>query len=340
MSERGEKGASGSLTQLPPSALGQCTESAGVCAMNQCTSLRQRAAVVSAVRDCGAVDGGSREHDDSTIDVNIRRDLSEYEISLGWDFLVLASFRGNVNILVLPVLTVEGSTEGLCGIEPRLIGNHFVPDKDILCAYHRCTVPAAAEGQASQRPARTPALPPGELGGHYEAIAWKSAESGQPVVTRFEPGHPGHARLARLCSEALATMHSDSARDRMEDNYNRQLVVRQFKVMEGVGVRTAQGKRVSKQRGSFNLPAVIIQVVENPVFGKQRRGQLPRESYRLLTQFGLISTLVKADDLTQLTLNNHPELREAAQSAAAKMEAQRGQEPEAQQGQRRGVPLG
>ena len=109
----------------------------------------------------------------------------------------------------------------------------------------------------------------------------------------------------------------------MEESYNRQLAVRQFKVLEGVGVRTGQGKKVNKNRSSFNLPAVIIQVVQEQALGKQAR--VPREMYRLLTQFGIISTFVKADDLTPLSINNFPLLKAAADAAAAKMESYRQQ---------------
>jgi hypothetical protein len=195
-----------------------------------------------------------------------------------------------------------GSDARLNSIEPRLMGDTFYPDKDILCAYHRAQ--RRKVGQQRADPADT------ETGGHYEVIAWATVD-GQPLISRFKPGHPGHVRLSRLCQETLAALRGDAARARMEENYNRQLVVRQFKVMEGVGVRTTQGKRVSKARGSFNLPAVVIQVIEEPPRGKQADNPVPRESYRLLTQFGLITTLVKADDLTPLTLNNHPELKAA-----------------------------
>jgi hypothetical protein len=194
---------------------------------------------------------------------------------MGWEVFVLAHVWYEVNILLLPVLVMQG--ESLHSVDPLLIPGEFNPHWPIIVLYHR--------SQYSSDD-------PGDTGGHYEVIYYVPAAGGR--TSFFYPDHITYPHLAHLASQGLSSTAQDRARAAMVAYDARNLRVRVWKQDEAVGVSTRTLKRTAR-RPAHNIVGVVAQVVE------RTEGH---PAYRVLTAHGMINTLLPSNCLVHMTEGN------------------------------------
>ena len=191
-------------------------------------------------------------------------DLSDPEVSMGWEVFVLAHVYHEINILLFPVLSMAGDI--IREVTPVLIPAEFNPRWPIIVVYHLSSYSHTEAG---------------ETGGHYEVIRYHPAALSEPATSLFYPHHIAYPHLCRLVALGLSSAVQDAAREAMVAYDARHLRVRVWAQDDVVGVSTRSLKRTVKLP-AHNIVGVVAQVVE--------RGE-GHPAYRVLTTHGMINTL-------------------------------------------------
>jgi hypothetical protein len=212
-----------------------------------------------------------------TILASLRADLSNNTKSMGWEVFVLAHVFHEVNIILLPV--VQTPNEIFSGITPVLIPGELNADWPIIVLYHRSHYSYDD---------------PADSSGHYEVLFYQPAAEFEPVTSMFSPQHIAYHHLTRIAAQALSSTAQDRARASMVAYDALSVNNRVWAQDDVVGVSTRTLKRTAKLP-AHNIVGVVAQVVETSP---------GHPAYRVLTEHGLIDTLLPTHCLVTITEGN------------------------------------
>jgi transposase InsO family protein len=267
---------------------------------------------LQAMIDCGAYAAASAKQTTSQAqEVGYQRlltDLSDASCSMGWEIFVLLHINFRVNIFILPFTSTNSVSssddiherpDGEEQEQPEQMSSDFtiIPSRiddslPSVVILHRAHVNVVTDDNLHEEDI--------ESGGHYEVLFVSEARGERTSKIPLE--HPAHSLLRRIGRDRVAETVMNRSRKKMEEQYNRNIKVREFKEGEAVGVRTntIQKGRAKKPR-AHNLPALVIGVV-------QRDGGTHQPLYHCLTQYGRIKPLLQASDLVDITEGNHKDV--------------------------------
>jgi hypothetical protein len=260
---------------------------------------------------CGGRTGG-RSIDNIRAEIidGLLYDLSNPTASLGWEYLVCAHVKYQINIIAIPIVRQRDVTERWEGdTEPEVKETELValglftipyqmnPHYPFIVIYQR----SEYENYVAwgQREVSTETS-----GGHYEVVCWKDPVTGY-LTSKFQMDHPAYLHLQRIFRQEVASHATDVARQQMVETFDSNVNVGRFQYLEAVGMRTNTIKVGRKRRPPNNIPALVVQRIEDP---RDLSRPSCHPTYRLLTRHGLISEPVRADGLVSITENNHTEL--------------------------------
>jgi hypothetical protein len=266
---------------------------------------------IQAMINCGAYPAATAKQ--TTLEAQeaaykrLLRDLNDPECSMGWEIFVLLHINAKVNIFILPFTStnlfssadIHERDSGEEDVEqPEQIGAEFtlIPsriDDSLPCVVilHRSHVTLVTGEDLHEEEEHS--------GGHYEVLYVLEANCRR--TSRIPLDHPAHALLRRIGRDRVAEMVMTNSRQKMEEQYNRNIHVREFKEGEAVGLRTNSiRKGRSKPLRAHNIPALIVGVIS--------RGGNRHLLYRCLTAYGLIKSSQQASDLVDISEGNHQEV--------------------------------
>ena len=154
--------------------------------------------------------------------------------------------------------------------------------------------------------------------GHYESLVAHIPLTPQDRdrnewVGVLVPNTELHEHLKAIGNRLMCTEYNSLARVRMEQHYNKQLSVANFKRLNCVGLRRASLRKtkVGGYTGLDCLPCIIIRIRERQPAGGSSGPQSQRsavKSFGLLSEFGALEGWYTADQLVTISLHNFSEL--------------------------------
>ena len=153
--------------------------------------------------------------------------------------------------------------------------------------------------------------------GHYESLVAytpttpedRDHDEWQGV---FYPNTDMHEHLKAIGTRVMCTEYNGLARVRMEQDYNRQIQVANFTLLNSVGLRRAslhRKQKVGGYRGLDCLPCIIYRTRQGqPSCDSSEPPRAPIKQFGLLSEYGVLDGWYTADQLVTISLHNFPEL--------------------------------
>jgi hypothetical protein len=182
---------------------------------------------------------------------------------MGWEIFVLLHINTQVNIFILPFTStsVVSSSDDIhereegeeSSAQPEQVSSDFILippqiDDSLPCVVilHRAHVDLVTDDNLHEEEVE-------RSGGHYEVLFVKESDGRR--TSKIPLSHQAHALLRRIGRDRVAEKVMTQAREKMEEQYNRNIHVREFKEGEAVGLRTnsIQKGRAKKAR-AHNIP--------------------------------------------------------------------------------------